>query len=109
MSWVDRLQEATGWHQERLEPDWAELESDLGTTLPEDYKELCARFEPGSFSGFVSLLRGGDDRLHDLRSVELGTASRISPSSTPPTAGRAHSGRFPTAHRRGLRACRARS
>lgn len=69
MSWVDRLQEATGWHQERLEPDWAELESDLGTTLPEDYKELCARFEPGSFSGFVSLLRGGDDRLHDLRST----------------------------------------
>lgn len=69
MSWVDRLQEATGWHQEPKELDWAGLESDLGTRLPEDCKELCARFEPGSFSAFVSLLRGGDDQLYDLRST----------------------------------------
>ena len=69
MSWVDRLQEATGWHQEPLELDWAELESELGTALPEDYKEICARFEPGSFSAFLSLLRGGDHRLYDLRST----------------------------------------
>jgi len=69
MNWVDRLQEVAGWHQEPLELDWVELESELGTTLPEDYKELCAGFEPGCFSAFVSPLRGGDDELYDLRST----------------------------------------
>lgn len=69
MSWVDRLQEVTGWHQESLVVDWVELEAELGVPLPEDYKELCARFEPGSFSAFVSILRGGDAPLYDLRST----------------------------------------
>lgn len=77
MSWVERLQEATGGYRVPLELNWSELESDLGTSLPEDYKQLCARFEPGSFSAFVSILRGGDDRLYDLRSAWAGDKSRF--------------------------------
>lgn len=69
MSWVDRLRELTDWHQERLELNWEGLESELGTRLPGDYKELCAQFEPGSFSASLSLLRGGDHHLYDLRST----------------------------------------
>lgn len=68
MQWVDRLREATGWVQQRDDDTWALTESELGPSLPDDYKELCVRFGPGSFSGFVSLLRGGYDPLYDLRS-----------------------------------------
>ena len=39
------------------------MEAELGVTLPTDFKELSRRFVPGSFSGYLSLLRPTDE--HD--------------------------------------------
>ncbi|NUP45882.1 MAG: SMI1/KNR4 family protein, partial [Catenulispora sp.] len=64
MQWVERLQEATGWTQPAQQGDWAPTEAELGVSLPQDYKELCARFEPGTFSAYANVLReGGADSL----------------------------------------------
>jgi hypothetical protein len=53
MEWVDRLQEVTGWKASRWACDWDVVERELGTRLPCDYKELCERFGPGLFSGYM--------------------------------------------------------
>jgi hypothetical protein len=58
MQWVDRLQEVTGWQEPRWECDWRSVESDLGTALPGDYKELCDRFGPGYFSRYIRVVPG---------------------------------------------------
>ncbi|MGD3110489.1 hypothetical protein [Streptomyces sp. YGL11-2] len=55
--WVDRLVQVTGWQQERQEIDWGPVEDSFGTSLPADYKEICALFAPGSFSAYLEVLR----------------------------------------------------
>lgn len=72
MDWVNRLQEATGRHGPRREDAWAGAESELGTPLPADWKDLWSRFGPGSFSSYVFPLRDGEGRdfpLHWWRSL----------------------------------------
>lgn len=61
--WVDRLQEAVGWREPGWEYDWSVTESTLGVALPSDYKALCERFGPGSFSSSIWML--GDDTMED--------------------------------------------
>ncbi|WP_306192013.1 hypothetical protein [Streptomyces sp. MK5] len=39
--------------------DWQVIESDIGTALPRDYKELARYFGPGGFSPFFTLLVPG--------------------------------------------------
>ncbi|MFF4879401.1 hypothetical protein [Micromonospora sp. NPDC000668] len=56
MNWTDRIVDATGWRREPPGVDWAEVESELGVTLPTDYKEICHRFGPGSFSAYLYVL-----------------------------------------------------
>lgn len=56
MQWVDLLQDLTGWWEPRWECDWTETEAALGTSLPSDYKELCARFGPGCFAEYLMVL-----------------------------------------------------
>ncbi|GHE62113.1 hypothetical protein GCM10014715_14610 [Streptomyces spiralis] len=72
MEWLDRLQEATGWQGPRYACDWAGAEAELGTALPADWKELWARFGPGSFSYYLFALRDGegtDSLLHFWRGL----------------------------------------
>lgn len=54
--WVNRLQGVTGWRAAQWDCDWAETEAALGTPLPSDYKELCARFGPGRFANYLVVL-----------------------------------------------------
>lgn len=73
--WVERLQEATDWTQPRRPCSWTQVESELSTALPADYKELCESFEVGHFSAYLSLLRGDDAEpvfslLHAWRSLK---------------------------------------
>ncbi|OKI58013.1 hypothetical protein A6A27_07190 [Micromonospora sp. CB01531] len=63
MKWIDRIVEETEWHQEPEGPGWEQVEAELGVALPTDFKELSRRFVPGSFSGYLSLLRPTDE--HD--------------------------------------------
>ena len=71
MLWVERLQDVTGWKRPPHQGDWAATEAELGVSLPEDYKELCARFEPGTFSAYVTVLRdhGSDSLLANWRLI----------------------------------------
>lgn len=59
--WVDRVQEVTGWREPRWEYDWSEVESMLGGALPVDYKELCERFGPGTFSWHIYAAPPGEE------------------------------------------------
>jgi hypothetical protein len=63
VQWVDRLQEVTGWQRPRRECEWTATESELGTSFPVDYKEICARFGPGYFSSFFSVLRDDGETM----------------------------------------------
>ncbi|WP_406134280.1 histone-like nucleoid-structuring protein Lsr2 [Streptomyces zaomyceticus] len=36
-------------------PDWSQVEGMLGTSLPQDYKELITAYGPGRFCGFITL------------------------------------------------------
>ncbi|MBA2805901.1 hypothetical protein E0500_000025 [Streptomyces sp. KM273126] len=60
MVWTRRLLAVTG--REPLGPRvaWAEIERELDTELPADYKELCDGFGGGVFSDFL-LLHGVDE------------------------------------------------
>jgi len=61
MTWVERLMTVTGWEGEAGEPDWSGTEEALGTSLPEDFKELRRRFAPwGAFSDHLLILKAND-------------------------------------------------
>lgn len=70
MSWVDRLLEVTGWRESEWVCDWSEVESELGVSLPSEYKELCRRFGPGYFSDYIRVMfdRGEEGMLSWLES-----------------------------------------
>jgi hypothetical protein len=57
VDWVERLQQITGWSQPapRAEVDWGEVESRLGTALPNDYKRVVGIFGGGAFDGYLDL------------------------------------------------------
>lgn len=83
MSWVDRLQEITGWREEPWECDWSGTEAALGVAIPSDYKELCERFGPGYFTDSIRIIhdRGEEGMLSqwqsDLRLCRHGGLSSI--------------------------------
>ncbi|MFI6151791.1 hypothetical protein ACIBCA_03735 [Kitasatospora sp. NPDC051170] len=56
-SWTERLCALTGWRPSgRPGVDWQAVEAELGTALPDDYKEIVDVFGPGGFDGYVDLL-----------------------------------------------------
>ncbi|MFJ8661994.1 SMI1/KNR4 family protein [Streptomyces sp. NPDC093795] len=54
--WVERIVAATGWQPRGIQLSWTVAEEALGVELPGDFKELCATFGRGEFSGYVSML-----------------------------------------------------
>ncbi|MGW7027091.1 SMI1/KNR4 family protein [Streptomyces xanthophaeus] len=60
---VQKILALVGWSSLSLEVSWKELEEELETTLPGDYKELCEAFGRGVFCGHVVIASssGGDD------------------------------------------------
>jgi hypothetical protein len=64
VEWVERLQEAINWHEERRECDWSETEEALGVSLPSDFKELFECFGPGEFSSSLWLM--GDQGIGSI-------------------------------------------
>ncbi|MGI5523989.1 hypothetical protein ACQEUX_24070 [Micromonospora sp. CA-259024] len=53
----------TGWRQGAEGPEWGQVEAELGVALPGDFKELSRRFVPGTFWGYLSLLRPTDEHF----------------------------------------------
>jgi hypothetical protein len=66
MEWVSELISLTGRQSERREVDWADIERELGTPLPDDFKEICEVFGHGAFSGFLELLPVDSAKPHSL-------------------------------------------
>jgi hypothetical protein len=64
--WVDPLLRATGREARDAAQPWAEIEAELGTELPGDYKQLCQAFGVGEFSQEVSVLCADETRVGDL-------------------------------------------
>ncbi|MGW1909263.1 SMI1/KNR4 family protein [Streptomyces sp. NPDC002076] len=48
---VDSLLRATGRDARGVAQPWSQIEAELGTELPSDYKQLCQAFGVGEFSG----------------------------------------------------------
>lgn len=60
MSQVDDIARIVGLpRSRRFTVDWQLIESDIGTALPRDYKELAGYFGPGEFLPYVTLLVPG--------------------------------------------------
>ncbi|MFC9594273.1 SMI1/KNR4 family protein [Streptomyces sp. NPDC056944] len=55
MSWVQQILEAVGRRSEDVHVEWPTVESELGTPLPADFKQLCEVFGRGEFNGFLYL------------------------------------------------------
>ncbi|MEU9058958.1 hypothetical protein AB0D13_08790 [Streptomyces sp. NPDC048430] len=57
VDWMERLIRITGWTQpaQRADVHWAEVESRLGTALPNDYKRMVETFGEGAFDAYLSL------------------------------------------------------
>ncbi|MEU5876478.1 SMI1/KNR4 family protein [Spirillospora sp. NPDC047279] len=78
MSWVERLVAITGGPSSPVpSPDWAAVESRLGTPLPNDYRRLVETFGcDGMFNGFFDvftperLIR--DTKVHAARDMRFG-------------------------------------
>ncbi|MBY8880314.1 SMI1/KNR4 family protein [Actinacidiphila acidipaludis] len=64
--WVEALLDATGRRTRRSAQPWPVIESELGTELPTDYKQLCEAFGVGEFSAAVSVLCLDDTLIGDL-------------------------------------------
>src|SRR4051794_13877109 len=59
-SWAEKLRVLTGWEPvPKPAVDWPAVETDLGTSLPGDYKEIVDLFGPGGFDEYVDLLVPG--------------------------------------------------
>ena len=59
--WVERIVGATGWQPRDIQLSWTATEEALGVELPGDFKELCATFGRGEFSGYVNMLASAGD------------------------------------------------
>lgn len=60
MFWVDKISEATGWNPRGLHVPWSEIERDLRSPLPGDFKELSEAFGRGTFNGYLEILSNSD-------------------------------------------------
>ncbi|MFF8972234.1 hypothetical protein [Streptomyces sp. NPDC014995] len=65
-SWVDSLLRVTGRDTRDAAQPWAEIEAEMGTELPSDYKQLCEAFGVGEFSQVVSVWCADGTRVTDL-------------------------------------------
>ncbi|MFD4976370.1 SMI1/KNR4 family protein [Streptomyces sp. NPDC058424] len=63
---MDSLLRATGRDARDAAQPWAEMEAELGTELPSDYKQLCQAFGVGEFSQEVMVLCADETRVGDL-------------------------------------------
>ncbi|MGW9029393.1 SMI1/KNR4 family protein [Streptomyces sp. NPDC055722] len=63
---MDLLLRATGRDARDAAQPWAEIEAELGTELPGDYKQLSQAFGVGEFSQVVSVLCADETRVADL-------------------------------------------
>ncbi|WP_406630568.1 SMI1/KNR4 family protein [Amycolatopsis sp. WGS_07] len=60
---VEEIVEVTGWTGGvRQGREWADVERDIGTTLPADYKELFSRFPSGAFRDLIVVTNPVDAR-----------------------------------------------
>ncbi len=69
---VDSLLSATGRSTRGSAQPWPGIESELGTELPSDYKQLCEAFGVGEFSEAVSVLCADDTLIGDLLTMWRG-------------------------------------
>ncbi|MFF4424634.1 hypothetical protein ACFY04_28310 [Streptomyces sp. NPDC001549] len=55
--WVERLVAITAWTSppQRPDVDWAQIEAEVGTRLPGDYKRMVETFGEGAFDGYLTL------------------------------------------------------
>ncbi|MEE1752718.1 hypothetical protein [Streptomyces sp. SP18CS02] len=55
--WVERLTAITAWTSppQRPDVDWAQVEAEVGTPLPGDYKRMVEIFGEGAFDGYLTL------------------------------------------------------
>jgi hypothetical protein len=67
--WVHSLLRATGHDARGFAQPWAEIQAELGTELPGDYKELCEAFGVGEFSQMVLVLCAAESGVGDLLRV----------------------------------------
>lgn len=74
--WVDFLLSATGQSTRGSAQPWSGIESELGTELPSDYKQLCESFGVGEFSEAVSVLCADDTLIGDLLTTWRGHLNR---------------------------------
>ncbi|MFG2353686.1 hypothetical protein [Streptomyces sp. NPDC048521] len=63
---MDSLLGATGRDARNAAQPWAEIEAELGTALPGDYKQLCQAFGVGEFSQAVWALCADETGVLDL-------------------------------------------
>ncbi|MFF3878854.1 SMI1/KNR4 family protein [Streptomyces sp. NPDC001978] len=82
-SWVDSLLRATGWDARDAAQPWAEIEAELGTELPCEYKQLCQAFGVGWFSQVVTVLCSDETRVADLLRMWRGLLEDDDPSDGP--------------------------
>ncbi|WP_116199898.1 hypothetical protein [Amycolatopsis circi] len=76
---IEEIVEITGWTG-GIQPgrDWSTVEQDLGTVLPDDYKELFSRFPSGAFRDAIVVANPIDART-DYRSSSGSTSSESGP------------------------------
>lgn len=81
--WVDLLLRATGHDARDATQPWAEIQAELGTELPSDYKQLCQAFGVGEFSQVVSVLCSDETHVTDLLSMWRALLADDDPSEGP--------------------------
>ncbi|WP_409186006.1 SMI1/KNR4 family protein [Amycolatopsis sp. VS8301801F10] len=71
---LDMIVEAVQWHG-RVQParTWQTVEDDIGTKLPDDYKELFSRFPSGSFRDVITVINPIDSRTNYDNFIEKET------------------------------------
>lgn len=53
---VRLIESLPGALSERMEIDWVAVEAELGTALPQDYREFCEIYGPGTVDDFLTIL-----------------------------------------------------
>lgn len=64
MDWVRRIAAAVEWTPLRLHISWDEIERELGTRLPHDFKEFCETFGRGQFSEWLNVYSSAGGAEH---------------------------------------------
>lgn len=55
MDWVRRIATAVNWTPLDLDISWNEIEQEIGTGLPHDFKAFCEAFGQGQFSEWLNV------------------------------------------------------